>query len=58
MAKVISKKDYRKDGSTNIKGYAIALSKKGVEEESEISEKDELKIKYSKNKIDIEKVKK
>lgn len=54
MAKLTSKKEYRKDGTKNVKAYAISLSKSGVEL-STLADK-EVEVLYERNKIIIKKI--
>lgn len=56
MAKLQPVTQNNNDGKT-VKGYKIALRKKGVLEESGFTEDDELEIEYKKEKIIITKKK-
>ncbi len=53
MAKLTEVMDYRKNG-TFVKGYRIALRKKGIELTG-FTKDDDLKIEYKRNKIIITK---
>lgn len=52
MAKLTEKKEYRKDGSVNVKGYSIALQKTECEKHG-FTSSAELDIEYSNSRIII-----
>lgn len=54
MAKLTAKKDYRKDGTTNIKAYSISLQKTECEKNG-FDCSSNIDIEYSKNKIILKK---
>lgn len=53
MSKLTPRKEYKKDGSVNIKAYTLTLKKTGVENIANFSENDNLEIIYKKNKIEV-----
>lgn len=54
MAKLTPKKEYRKDGSVNIKGYSIALQKTECEKNN-FDNSTEIEIEYYKDMIILKK---
>ncbi|MBQ8234891.1 MAG: hypothetical protein IJZ36_04865 [Bacilli bacterium] len=54
MAKLQEIKEYKKDKTSFVKGYRIALKKTGIDK-TEFKKDDELDIKYQKGKITITK---
>lgn len=54
MARLTEKKEYRKDGSVNIKGYSIALQKTECEKHN-FNNSTEIEIEYCNDKIILKK---
>jgi len=53
MSKLTPRKEYRKDGSFNVKAYTLTLKKTGVENIAKFTQHDDLEIIYKENKIEI-----